>query len=394
MTLKTLVVFYIAVMLQAGAYGATFLVAELSAFHGFGTRSVGHTFAAIAICAVFATAYAGRVSHRFGTMTVIIFAGLSLSAALVILAFSGTLVVQIAGGGLLGVGWGLFYTLSPVVLSGFSSPDKRAVLFSGFAASMSIGFGLTPVMSSWISGGAFGVLGTFALLSLGSACAAVLFWFIKMREVPLSIETTSDSGRGKLTKFSFLFSEPVWMLLVLLALGAFVFSAINSFQTIYARSHGWNYSNYYLANTAAAVLGRLVYIGFFRKFKGFWSVAILYSATIACMAIFLMNDADQTLYILAGFLFGIGYGVSYPIILAQISTSVPEQFTGPALRVAGLIYFLFLFGAPYVIAPVVVSGGVDAMFPILSMLVLLKCIIVGLIIFRSAIKLTSTALNC
>ncbi len=379
----TISVYYFAVILQAGAYGATFLVAELYAFNGLGTLSVGQTFAAIAICAVLATACAGRLSALLGAMSVIVLAGIGLSGALVILAFSSTLAGQLAGGGLLGAGWGLFYTLSPVVLAGISSSEKRAILFSGFAAAMSLGFGLTPVISSWIATGSAGIPGMFVLLAAGSAIATILFWLVGKRMEPLSCDIASEVEIGLSGKVSFLFTEPVWMLLALIALGAFVFSSINSFQTIYAKSHGWDYSNYYLANTGAAVVGRIVYVALFRKYKGFWTIALLYSATITCMAIFLTNEANQTLYILAGFLFGIGYGVSYPIILAQISNSVPRHLTDPALRAAGLIYFLFLFGAPYIIAPIVVSEGINAMFPVLSVIILLKCSVVGLIIFKS-----------
>ena len=376
-------IFFTAVVLQSCAYGSTFILVELFASQGHTALAVGRSSATTAIGAVALTFVAGRLVNWLGEIYVITGTSFCLSAALTVFVFVDGVFGQLLGGLLLGAGWGLFYTLIPVVLAKTVAAEHRARLFSLMAVFISMGFGLTPFLANYVSSTFFGISGVFIIIAVGCAIAGSLFLVLHHalgNDAPTEMNTPATS----FASIASTIVSSAFPLLALIALGAFIFSAVNSFQIVYAKAHGWNYGHYFLANTCAAVFGRLIYSVWFSRFRGLKTVCILYLVTLASLALYLINQDDQALYLMTGILYGIGYGVSYPIVMALIANHDTEARVTDILQTTGLIFLLFLFGAPYITAPLIEARGIDVIYPILTVLGGMKMIIVIICVWLSA----------
>ena len=165
--------FFTATFLQAGPYGLTFVLPPL--FAGFnGTEAdVGNTLALTAISTLFIVMFSGHVSDRLGRMPTIAWSGGVIALSLFLFATAAGTGVQIyLAGILLGVGWGLFYTLTPVALGQIIKPEERVRFFTLLSVFIMAGFGLAPVMGSWVERIGLGLQAAF-MITAGFSLSAV-----------------------------------------------------------------------------------------------------------------------------------------------------------------------------------------------------------------------------
>ena len=124
-------IFFLAVFLQSGTYGLTFLLPELFAEFGANEKNVGQTLLVTAVVTLVTVYYSGHLSDVFGRMTTLGISGFTITAALFLFSTAETIGTTIyVASGLIGFGWGLMYTLAPVVLTRLSGAEARVQLFS------------------------------------------------------------------------------------------------------------------------------------------------------------------------------------------------------------------------------------------------------------------------
>jgi MFS family permease len=194
-----LALFFLAVFLQSGTYGLTFLLPKLFAGYGGNEKDVGFMLSITAIVTLVSVYYSGHLSDRLGRMFTLGISGFSITIALLLFANAQSIDVSIvAASALIGFGWGIMYTLGPVVLTRISTPQTRVQIFSLYSVFLMAGFGLSPVFASVLESFGFSIGDAFT--SVAIACVFSGATFILLRGPINKIATTkAPDNRSKLS---------------------------------------------------------------------------------------------------------------------------------------------------------------------------------------------------
>ena len=175
----TLSLFYLAVFLQAGAYGLTFMLPRL--FDGFGANEkvVGWMLFITTISTLTTVYFSGHLSDRFGRVRTLGVGCTAIAVALVSYAYTTTIgLLMVLASALLGFGWGLTYTLAPIVLTRLTAAKERVRYFAILSVAVMAGFGLSPVLASVLEGFGFHIKDAFYATAILCAIAAILFFWL------------------------------------------------------------------------------------------------------------------------------------------------------------------------------------------------------------------------
>jgi MFS family permease len=156
MTRRTLfIAYYLAIFLQAGTYGLTFLLPPLFATFGGTETDVGFVLGITAISTIITIRWLG---------------------------------------GLLGVGWGLYYVLTLVVLTQLIVADERVRAFTLLSLFVMAGFGLSPVLGGSLVKLGYGIEFAFILLGLLCLISGGIFWILKSAVATHSITSAKQEN--------------------------------------------------------------------------------------------------------------------------------------------------------------------------------------------------------
>lgn len=109
------------------SYGSTFLLALLVGTQGGNEQGAGHVISAAMLSTFAAVLVSGYLSDRLGVARAIALCGLALVAANLGFAMSANPTgLMMLFGLLLGVGWGVFYTLGPIIVATIVAPAQRS----------------------------------------------------------------------------------------------------------------------------------------------------------------------------------------------------------------------------------------------------------------------------
>ena len=365
-----LAIYFIAIFLQSATYGLTFLLPKLFAEFGANEKNVGFMLALTAISTLISVYYSGHLSDLFGRMMTLGVSSFSLTLALYLysIADSVGLVLTIASI-LIGFGWGLMYTLGPVVLTRLSTPDSRVQIFSAYSVFLMGGFGLSPVFAAYLETLGYGVRDSFWIVAI--LCIISGLAFIALRGPINDIATTqAPDNRSKLSipSVSSILTSRAWLPVVMGMLGASVFAGMNNFQTVFADREGLAYADFFFYYTLTVVIGRI----FLAKFSGgkspYNTIALLQFVMAASVVLFMYVNGNQVLYIASAVLFGIGYGVSYPILAAMAANDAPDELMPQTMQLFSLSYFIGIFGFPLIAGIMIVDVSIPALLILVAAL--------------------------
>jgi len=358
-----LALFFGAVFLQSGTYGLTFLLPELFAAFGGDERDVGAMLALTALVTVLSVYGSGHISDRVGRVRTLGLSGFAIAASLFLYArATGPGPGLFAASALIGFGWGLMYTLSPIVLTRLSDAGGRVRLFSLFSVFMMAGFGLSPVFAAWLQGAGFSIRDAFAAVGVACIVSGCLFL---MLHGPLARHAVGAGPEGA-TRLSpaiigAILHSRARVPVVMVLLGASVFAGVNNFQTSIAQAEGLDYADYFLAYTLTTIACRIAFAGFSGGAAPYRVIAMLQVAMCAGVLLFLIVDGSRILYILCAVLFGIGYGASYPILAAMAANDARDDLVPQTLQLFALVYFVGIFGFPYIAGWLIVEAGIPVL---------------------------------
>ncbi len=359
-----LCVFFIAVFLQSGTYGLTFLLPELFAEFGSDEKDVGQILLVTAIATLVTVYYSGHLSDLLGRMATLGLSGFSIAVSLILYAsIRGIGLSALFASGLLGFGWGLMYTLAPVALTRLvHTPQARVQMFSLYAVFLMAGFGLSPVFASWLTNWGFGIRSAFNMVAVFCAISGSLFLLLsKPIKQHASTDLPDNRSRLSLSAVAGVLRSPAWLPITMVCLGASVFAGVNNFQTVIATSEGLNYADYFLVYTITTILCRVA----LAKFKGgrapYRTIGVLQSVMCASVLLFLLIDGSQAVYIACAILFAIGYGASYPVLAAMAANDADAELVPQTLQLFALTYFIGIFGFPLIAGWLIVDFSIPAM---------------------------------
>ena len=370
----TFAMYFLAIFLQAGAYGLTFMLPRLFAEFGASEKVVGAMLFVTAIATIVTVYFSGHISDKFGRVRALGIACIAIAVSLFLYGYVssvglGLLVASIS----LGFGWGLTYSLGPIVLTRLVSSEERVRFFTLLSIFVMAGFGLSPVFASVLEGFGYPVQTVFYLTSILCVISAILFFIlIKPIKVHALNPAPERSSRITLSALRQVFKSRAILPVIMVCMGASVFAGMNNFQTVFADDRGLNYATFFFVYTLTVVFFRLVLV----KFKGgnnpYLTIAMLQYVMAASVVLFIVSGDSIPLYISVAILFGLGYGASYPILVAMAANDAEEHLGPQTLQIFALTYFIGIFGFPLLVGFGIVEFGYTPVLVFLAILAFME----------------------
>lgn len=370
------IAYYLAIFLQAGTYGLTFLLPPLFATFGGTETDVGFVLGITAVTTIITILGLGHVTTRLGQMQTIAASSCLITIALIIFGTAGRLGGSIyIAGGLLGIGWGLYYVLTPVVLTQLIAKPERVRAFTLLSVFVMAGFGLSPVMGGTLVKLGFGIDISFVIFGLLCLVSGGIFWVLKTPVAVHSIVTAHQkTAELSITIALQALRTKALRPIIMVWLGASVFAAVANFQTVYAGLRGLDYSWYFLAYTLTVVICRIALAEFIGGRAPYGVIAALLAIMTSSILLLLVLGDNDVLYVLAAVLFGIGYGVSYPIIKAMGANDAEPEIMSQTLQIFGVAYFIGVFGFPFVAGWIITCFGMTPLLYVAAIIAATECL--------------------
>ncbi|MDD0977641.1 MFS transporter [Pseudomonas fontis] len=339
------------------SYGSTFLLSLLVTSRGGNEQDAGSIISVAMLSTVVAVLACGHLADWLGAARAISRSALCLIAACLgfalIPGFSHSLWLC---GLLLGLGWGAFYTLGPILVAALVDPARRTHCFALLSGSMMSGIGSGPLVGKLASLAGLPVETVFYVAAAASALGLLIFAHLARQQrqqaarVSISWRATSEVLR----------SSARWPILMV-GLGGAVFGGLGSFQTSYAASRGLDYSLFFIGFMLAAIGCRLLIAGWVVKRDPYRTSCLLSGLMVLAVVALNWWVHDSLGYLLAAALLGVGYGLNYSVINGLAASEAPNGYTAQALLLFSLGYFFGVFGFPLLAGTLIVQGGVEAL---------------------------------
>lgn len=378
-------IFCLAGFLLSLSYGSTFLLSLLISARGGNEHDAGSVISTAMLSTFVAVIASGHLCDALGAARSIAVVGCLLIAACLGFAITPGLGDSFLFYGLLlGLGWGVFYTLGPIIVAMLVVPAQRAKYFALLSGSMMTGIGCGPLLGRAANALGYPLTSAFYLAALASLLGVLMFWRLGARLTAHgnTLGATSVS-RIDWTSTRQVLSSKALFAILMVGLGGCLFGGLSSFQTRYATDHGLDYSVFFLGFTGAAICARLLIAGVVVKRDAYWAACVLSAMTLLSIALFAFYVDSPLSYLAAAILLGFGYGLTYSVINGLAANEAPSGRTPQALVLFSLAYFIGVFGFPLLAGKIIVDHGVPALLITLLAVALVNWLItVGRLLWR------------
>ncbi len=365
--------------LLAIAYGATFLIPLMVGGRGGDEAFAGAIISTAAVSTLLCVTFSGHLADLLGLGKSVALAALFLTSSTLGFFLSSNLGFDLLlYGFLLGVGWGIFYALMPIVVAFVIEPARRIHFMALMSGCMMAGIGTGPLVGRLVSFLLLPIESAFLVAGVCSVTGGVLCFcadrrFRKGRNVIPQVKRISARAFRKVACSNAVFP------IVMVGLGGCIFGSLSSFQTTYAQTFGFDYALFFVGFMLAAIGSRLLLAGYVVSYNPFVSSFFLTSLIVLSLLMFIVLTDDVFLYVLSAVVLGGGYGLTYSVINGLAANEAPEGLMPQSLLLFGLSYCTGVFGFPIVAGGLIVRLGVIAMLYSLLVLALLN---VSIAVFR------------
>jgi len=366
------------------AYGSTFLLSLLISSRGGNEHDAGSVIGAAMFSTFVAVVFSGHLSDLLGAARSIAVLGCLLVVASLGFALTPGFGNALMFFGLtLGLGWGVFYTLGPIIVAMMVEPAHRATYFALLSGSMMTGIGSGPLLGRLANALDLPVTTAFFIAAGASLVGVIIFWCLgttlKTRTNHLGTSASKITWAGSRRVLS---SKAVFPI-IMVGLGGCVFGGLSSFQTSYAASRSLDYSMFFLGFMSAAITSRLLIAGIVVKRDAYRASCMLSGLMVVSILLFQFAVADSLGYLLAAIVLGVGYGLTYSVINGLAANEAPAGSTSQALLLFSLAYFIGVFGFPLLAGRIIVEQGMSALlFTVLGVALVNWSISVGRLLWR------------
>ncbi|AIC18971.1 MULTISPECIES: MFS transporter [Pseudomonas] len=376
--------FCVASYLLSLSYGSTFLLSLLIGSRGGNEHDAGSVISVAMLSTLVAVIFSGHLSDLLGAAR-----SIALFGCLLVVASLGFALTPGFGDALLffgltlGLGWGVFYTLGPIIVAMMVAPAQRARFFALLSGSMMSGIGSGPLLGRLASALGYPLTAAFLLAAAASLIGVLIFWRLGalLKRHPSHL----GAGAAKISWASSarVLSSKALFPILMVGLGGCVFGGLSSFQTSYAASRSLDYSLFFLGFMVAAIGSRLLIAGFVVKRDAYRAACLLSGLMLGSILMFQLLVDDATSYLLAAVVLGVGYGLTYSVINGLAANEAPPGDTSQALLLFSLAYFIGVFGFPLLAGRIIVEQGMPAlMLTVLGIALLNWLISVGRLVWR------------
>jgi len=379
--------FCMASYLLSLSYGSTFLLSLLIGSRGGNEHDAGSVISAAMLSTFAAVIISGHLSDLLGAARSIALFGILLVAASLGFALTpGFGNLLLCFGLLLGLGWGVFYTLGPIIVASLVTPAQRARYFALLSGSMMAGIGSGPLLGRAASALGFPVTAAFYLAALASLIGVFLFWRLDLQLKKAPAQSAAPSRISWRAAARVLSSRAVFPI-IMVGLGGCVFGGLSSFQTSYATTRSLDYSLFFLGFMSAAIGSRMLIAGFVVKRDPFRASCLLSGLMVGSILMFGFVVDSSITYLMAAVMLGIGYGLTYSVINGLAANEAPSGTTAQALLLFSLAYFIGVFGFPLLAGTIIVEHGMATLLLTLLVIAVLNWLItLGRLIWRRTVS--------
>ena len=378
-------VFCLSSYLLSVSYGSTFLLAVMLKTQGGSESDAGTVISAAMFSTFMAVLFSGHLTDKFGATKTIAAAALLLAGACAGFAAVPAFGAAMLGFGLLlGFGWGLFYTLGPIVVSMLIEPARRVKYFALLSGSMMSGIGTGPLLGRAAEALGYPLESAFVLAAIASLVGGVLFALIGPRvQHQQAMQGTVSVCRITLRATRLVLSSKAVFAIMMVGLGGAIFGGLSSFQTTYATLKQLDYSLFFLGFMCAVITCRLLVAGFIVKRDPYRMAGILTSLIVTSVLMFMFTVDTTATYLFAAIVLGVGYGLTYSVINGLAANEAPAGYTAQSLVLFSLAYFVGVFGFPWLAGLIIVSQGMGALLSVILLIALLNwAIALGRLVWR------------
>lgn len=297
--------------------------------------------------------------------------------AIALILYMGGVFLYIAGL-LLGAGWGIIYTLGPIMVSSTSDTAELSRHFMFISAFNMLGAGLSPVIVKTLLDYNIAIEYMFMFAVLLSLLAGGIFF-----NVTLSNKQNS-SKLSILPVMKTIVTSNAVIPLIMVFLGACIYISMMNFQFVFAKEKNLNFSIFYISYTFSLLFARFFLAKFILKLSQQLAMIGLLFIMLIALCLFLVTT-NNIFYIVPSSLLGISYGLVYPLIQTQMVKDIDAEKRSIYLTIFSLSYFIGVFGYPYLFSLGLDSGGVLGSFLVLISLCLLD-IVFACLLFKKFTK--------
>lgn len=353
-------------LLAAAGYGATFLLTRHFGALGGSEIDTGAVLATAAIGTFVSLPVTASFSGRFGAARCAATGSGLVAVAFVVLAGSERAnIMGLFGGFALGCGWGAFYLAAPMALSRLVQDAQRAYWFLRFGAFQMAGIGLSPVLGELVVT-RVGMSARIYFLIVAASCGLASLLLLRFaRQTRHLCRREQGTDLSWLRAIGAVLSGPSRAPVLMVALGAAAFGGAMTFQSSIVKGADLSPSTYFSVYTVTVVVARGLFASTINRLPPHVSIPALLTAMVIGLCLLFGTGAGvfaPAMHVTSAALFGLGYGLAYPLIQARAVNDVRD----PALQTAALcwfviFYFAGLFGFPFLGGWIVVRFGVDAL---------------------------------
>ncbi len=354
-------------MLAAAGYGATFLLSAYIRARGGNDIDTGLALGAAMIGTFAGVPLVGWFSGRIDAARMTAIAALSIACGFLVLAFaseSGILLSRVAGA-LIGLGWGMFYIGAPMALSERVTDADRAFWFTRFGAFQMAGIGGGPVLVNFaVEDFGLRIETAFLLVAMAALVAGVL---LAVFGTKAPIAKQGQTIRPWVREIRRIASSHSLQPIMMVGLGACVFSGLMSFQSSLVEGTNANASSYFILYAVTVVGARITLARFLARLpQSGLAIGLLVIMILGVAAMFGVST-HSAFQIVSAILTGIGYGLVYPVIQTwAVNGAQPDQ-RHAALTWFVLFYFIGIFGFPVLGGWILVHLGKEALLTVLML---------------------------
>ena len=355
------------------------MLPPLFADFGGTPADVGDVLTCTTVSILLVILYLGKITERFGLINAIVVAGILLACSLVIMGAANNVSVGLfVAGGLLGLGWGMFYTLTPIAIDTVIKPDERVRFYTLLSVSVMAGFGSSPVVGVELEKITNSLATAFYIVALYCLISSVIFMLLKKSLSRLELRQPVDIAPAteKQSLVKVLRSRALF-LIIMIAINSSIFVCMTNYQALFAQQAGLNYAHFFFTYTSVVVLCRMLLVKFISGHSPYATIATLLVIMTIGIGLFLLLilffAGNAVIYIAVAILFGVGYGSAYPIIKAMAANEAEKGLLQQTMQVFGFSYFLFLFGFPFIAGRVIVNLGLLPLLQFALLLSIIQC---------------------
>lgn len=346
--------------LLATGYGVTFLIPLLVGQYGADEHDAGLIISMATLSTVAFVILSGHIADLFGTARALAIAGAAVAASALGFAFAGSPGWPMLLAGLvLGIGWGVFYTLGPILVAAVIDPGRRTHFFALLSGSMMAGIGTGPIAGRFLTAMGLPLESAFVFAAVACLGGAAIY-----AALDATLRRAGAAVRGNklgLPAIVRVLCSRAAFPIVMVGLGGAIFGGLSSFQTSYAAERGLDYSLFFFGFVFAVIIGRLLLSGRVVRREPHATSFILTSCVVLAIIALMMIEGSTIAYVGAAMLLGTGYGLAYSVINGLVANEAPAGLVPQALLLFSLSYFVGVFGFPLIAGALIAAHGIKAM---------------------------------